>query len=319
VDSNSPVVWQRVDGREQVFVITSVDGVPRASVGRRLEALSPPQDVAIEPWPGGGVWLESVIADAGGTWYGYYHNEIPADVCAGSEKVIPRIGAARSQDQGRTWESVGVILEAPPNSHVCTSTNQYFVGGVGDFSVQIDAGGQDLYFFYTQYLRQQRLQGVGIARMAWADRDNPGGKIMVWNGRTWVPPSSRAAADGSMGYRYPAGFPIFKVADSWHDQNTMVDAFWGPSVHWNTYLQQYVMLLNRAKDGTFAQEGIYISFAPRLDNPQLWSAPVKILNGGLWYPQVIGIEPGTGTDKVAGQRARLFVQGVSRHVIQFKR
>jgi hypothetical protein len=96
-----------------------------------------------------------------------------------------------------------------------------------------------------------------------------------------------------------------------------VDAFWGPSVHWNTYLEQYVMLLNRARDADWTQEGIYVSFASRLDDPSSWSAPVKILNTAAWYPQVMGIEDGSGTDKVAGRVARLFVGGTSDHVIQF--
>jgi len=96
-----------------------------------------------------------------------------------------------------------------------------------------------------------------------------------------------------------------------------VDAFWGPSVHWNTYLEQYVMLLNHAKDSAWSQEGIYISFAPRLDDPSLWTKPVKILDGGIWYPQVMGLEDGSGTDKVAGRQARFFMGGVSQHLIQF--
>ena len=88
-------------------------------------------------------------------------------------------------------------------------------------------------------------------------------------------------------------------------------------MHWNTYLGQYVMLLNHAKDVEWSQEGIYISFAPRLDDPRLWSAPVKILEGGSWYPQVIGIEDGTGTDKTAGRWSRFFMGGTSRHLMQF--
>ena len=59
------------------------------------------------------------------------------------------------------------------------------------------------------------------------------------------------------------------------------------------------MLLNRAKDENYTQEGIYVWYAPRLDDPSLWSAPQKILNGGRWYPQVVGSSVGTGTDKLA--------------------
>ena len=101
------------------------------------------------------------------------------------------------------------------------------------------------------------------------------------------------------------------AAHAWHDADDKVDAFWGPSVHWNTAIEQYVMLLNRAKDENYAQEGIYVSFAPRLDDPSLWTAPQKILNGGKWYPQVVGSSLGTGTDKLAGASARFFMSGRS--------
>jgi hypothetical protein len=43
------------------------------------------------------------------------------------------------------------------------------------------------------------------------------------------------------------------------------------------------------------------------------------MNGGGWYPQVAGLEPGMGTDKVAGQRARFFVTGRSESFIEFER
>jgi hypothetical protein len=115
------------------------------------------------------------------------------------------------------------------------------------------------------------------------------------------------------------GLPIFPAFEPWHDEDTLVDAFWGPAVHWNSYLNQYVMLMNRAKNEDWDQEGTYASFAPRLDDPRLWTSPVKITNGGKWYPQVIGLEGGVGTDKLAGEVARFFVSGKSEHLIRFIR
>jgi hypothetical protein len=272
----------------------------------------------VDPWPGGGVWMEAVIEDVDGTWYGYYHNENAAQVCRNEEKAIPRIGAARSRDRGTTWEPLGVILEAPPRSYDCETHNQYFVGGVGDFTVQLDHASRDLYVFYSTYLRQGRLQGVAVGRLAWADRDAPAGKIMVWQAGAWISASSIMAGRTER-WIYPAATPIFRTTETWHDDDTKVDAFWGPSVHWNTYLREYVMLLNRAKDERFNQEGIYISFAPSLEDPDLWSEPARILNGGKWYPQVIGLEEGSGTDKVAGEVARFFMSGVSQYRIRFIR
>jgi hypothetical protein len=77
------------------------------------------------------------------------------------------------------------------------------------------------------------------------------------------------------------------------------------------------MLVNRAKDEAFSQEGIYVSFAPALDDPSVWSSPRKLLDGGVWYPQVMGLEPGLGTDRRAGARARFFMSGTSTAYIEF--
>jgi hypothetical protein len=316
VDSNSPSVWQRIDGLNQLLVLTSMAGRPSLASGSQLDRLSVALPVIVDPWPGEGVWMEAVIADSDGTLYGYFHNENVATVCPGSTKMIPRIGAARSKDHGLTWESLGLVLEAPPGSYDCETNDKYFVGGVGDFSVQLDPDSRDLYIFFSQYIRWGQWQGVGVARLAWADRDAPAGKTMVFASGAWLP--ARSVPRGMMrSIIYPSAVPIFPAVEPWNDDDTDVDAFWGPAVHWNVYLEQYVMLLNHVKDTSWKQEGIYVSFAPRLDDPRGWSPPVKILNGGRWYPQVMGVEAGTGTDKVAGRSARFFMAGTSEHMIQF--
>jgi len=109
--------------------------------------------------------------------------------------------------------------------------------------------------------------------------------------------------------------PIFPAMSDW--MRADCDAFWGPSVHWNIHLKQWVMLLNRAKGTGWVQEGIYISFSQKLSNPRSWSEPVKILDGGKWYPQIIGDPTERGTDKLAGRTARFYMSGVSEHTIVF--
>jgi hypothetical protein len=143
------------------------------------------------------------------------------------------------------------------------------------------------------------------------------GKIMVFANRVWLPARAFPFPSGTVRWIYPPAVPIFPTTEPWNDDDTEVDAFWGPAVHWNVYLEQYVMLLNRAKDTNWKQEGIYVSFNRRLDNPAGWSVPAKILNGGRWYPQVMGLEAGAGTDKVAGRSARFFMGGTSEYMIQF--
>ena len=317
VDSNSPAVWERVDGRLRFFVLASFNGQSTRAEGIDVTRLVPSGGVTFEnEHPGYGVWFEAIVPDVDGTWYGFYHNEWPADVCADTSRMIPRIGAARSSNFGATWENLGIILESPPGTNDCGSSNRYFVGGVGDFSVMLDDDSQYLYLFFSQYADREGAQGVSVARLAWADRDAPSGKISVWwRSETWIPARTFRTRDGERNV-YPGGMPIYRVRDEWHDGN-MVDAFWGPSVHWNTYLGQYVMLLNRARDASWTQEGIYVAFAPTLSDPASWSTPQRLMSGGRWYPQVIGTELGAGTDRVAGERARLFISGRSDHIIQF--
>lgn len=324
VDSNSPVVWERIEGQSILHVLTSTAGQPSIARGSDLRVLADSTPVDFTIRPPHGVWMEAVIPDVDGTWYGYYHNEIPADLlCGDPSRTMPRIGAARSTDFGVTWEDLGILLEGPTGSHDCESPNRYFVGGVGDFTAVVDADARYVYFFYSQYPSRQWRQGVAVARMAWADRDAPAGRLSLWSTDQWLPveptPSEDASGTVTTTWSYAPATPIHRAADSWHGPDSSVDAFWGPSVHWNTYLQQYVMLLNRAEDASWRQEGIYVSFAPQLEDPSGWSTPKKLLDGGRWYPQVIGTEPDTGSDRVAGQVARFFVNGRSEHLVRFRR
>lgn len=317
VDSNSPVVWERVNGRRAMFVLTSINGQPARATGAVLTMLQDPQPVSMEPWPGGGVWMEAVVTDRD-AWYGFYHNENRSHVCANRDTPYARIGAARSEDFGRTWTDLGIILDMPPETFACGTTNRYFVGGAGDMSVLLDRTSRDVFIYFSQYGRDPRQQGVAVARLAWADRDAPVGKLMVWSDGVWLPGTGREEEGRDQArWVYPPATPLVTPRRPWHDGDRVVDAFWGPSIHWNSFLRQYVMLLNRARDESFGQDGIYVSFSPRLDDPLAWSAPQRILEGGSWYPQVVGVELGRGTDRWAGRLARFYMSGRSNHLIEF--
>ncbi|MDH4065378.1 MAG: hypothetical protein OEW19_13345, partial [Acidobacteriota bacterium] len=320
VDSNSPAIWDLLEGQHVLTVFTSFAGQASLASGTRIARMGSADEVGMVSPPGNGVWMEAVVTDAGGTWYGYYHNEIPAEICGRPERTIPRIGAARSTDRGRTWENLGIVLEARPGTQVCDSPNQYFVGGVGDLSVMLDPASTTLYLFFSQYSREAETQGVAVGRLSWANRDQPVGRVEVWSDGVWLPARAVFGDAGEAAqpvWVYPSGTPLVTPLHPWHDADEANDAFWGASVHWNSYLQQYVMLLNRAKDEQFGQEGIYVSFASALDDPSLWSPPQRILDSGSWYPQVIGVAVGDGTDKKAGARARFFMGGVSDYLIEF--
>src|SRR5688572_13520576 len=144
VDSNSPVVWDRIDGRSEVIVLTSFGGRPSRATGEYLTMLSDAVPVSIEPWPTGGNWMEAIVKDHD-TWYGFYHNENQAAACGNRNLAYPRIGAARSDDFGATWTDLGIILELPPSTFACRTPNTYFVGGVGDMSVMVDRMHRDFF------------------------------------------------------------------------------------------------------------------------------------------------------------------------------
>lgn len=312
VDSNSPGIWSR--DRSTYIAFTSFDGWASRSTGPSPTGLGVPTPVVFDVDPVGGAWMEAVVRDEQGVLYGYYHSEAIVPECP-SERRVPRIGSARSLDEGATWHDLGTVWESSEPT-VCDTSNPYIAGGVGDFSVMLDANRQFLYLFYSAYGQDLTGQGVAVARMGWSDRTAPVGAFAVWRDTRWQFPA-REVSPGRFGWVYPTGTPILRAVSSWHSADGVTDAFWGPSIHWNTYLGRYVMLLNRSSSVAFEQDGVYISYATTLDNPSTWTTPEQILSGGWWYPQVIGLEPGAGSDKEAGRSARLFMAGVSDYEIEF--
>ena len=306
IDCNSGAHW---DG--DVLYMFYSTGHPFRSHGPDLMHLSRPSQRCTfdneKTWNMGGRWIEATHKAADGKLYMWYHNEPPLE----GGRTAPRIGQMVSDDNGLTWRDQGLVLEAPSGSNNPQSANFYFVGGNGDFCVNADRRNKYLYFFISTYNKDVGQQGVAVARMDYADRDNPRGKVMKWYNGRWGEPGIGGLVS-----------PIFNVAVDWHLPN--VDAFWGPSIHWNSHLNCWVMLLNRAKDKDWSQEGIYISFNMKgLDSPGGWSKPVKILDAAeleksKWYPQVVGTDKALRqTDKLAGQKARLFVAGLSKWEITF--
>jgi hypothetical protein len=247
----------------------------------------------------GHVWLEAVWKDpASATYYGWYHFE-PSDLpCA--PLTAPIIGAAISLDAGLTWQDQGPVLEAG-YEYDCDYRNGYFTGGHGDFSVIVGPRGEHFYFLFSNYAGPPEEQGVAVARGRVADRGQPGSVTKYYRG-AWNEPGIGGKVT-----------PLFPTTTGW--RGPYVEAFWGPSVHWNTYLQSYVALLNRTDTDAenWAQEGVYVSFSTDLMS---WSKPEKILETNNWYPQVIGLGP-NGSDKLGERFLRVYVGGVSTLIMEF--
>ena len=318
VDSNSPVYW----AGDTLYMLNS-DDHPWRFTGPNLYHLGNPLMTSLG-WPNDrlSIWIESTWRDEDGTLYAWFHYE-PDDVCNSNAHLptAPRIGALRSKDNGATWQDIGFVLEAPLDSLRCNTGSPWDAGGEGDFSVILDRKRQYFYFFFSSYVRQFPEQGVGVARMRYQDRDHPSGKVSKWYRGQWSEPG--------LGGHFT---PIFPAKINWHQKNA--DLFWGPAIHWNKYLNTFVIVLNHAMDAAMTQEGIYITFNHDLDNPKAWMPPRKILSrdqikkllagdpgdpvivGNGWYPEIIGTEKGE-TDKLVGRTGRFFMAGSSRLKIVF--
>ena len=220
-DSNSPSYWQYVQGQNRLHIVTSW-WTPSISRGFSVNRMGRPQPTKFVNSDIGGKWFEAVLQDHAGALYAYYHYE-PIGLCPGSKKTAPRIGAARSLDNGATWEDLGIILEmgVPPD---CASPNEWFAGGAGDFSVMLDEHQIDAYFFFSNYSGDKSRQGVAV-------RECRGLSETIRRG---ISPSGMAmhgVTHRGTEYRFPRRSidlrPIYSAAVSWHDRSGWVDAFWG--------------------------------------------------------------------------------------------
>ena len=296
-DSNSPGHW--LNGK---FYLYNSNGNPIRTFGPDPLHLGAARAVLFDDYQRPLRWIEATWVDDDGTVYAWYHHE-PGVVCDNAPLTAPQIGALISYDNGSSFYDLGIVMAAgaPP---ACDAANGYFAGGHGDFSVILDRERRYFYFLFSNYAGDAAEQGVAIARIAFEDRNQPAGNVWKFFENGWDEPG--------LGGRVR---PVFAAAASWVDP--AADAFWGPAIHWNTYLNKWVMLMNHACcEPGWPQEGVYIAFNDDLSNPLSWSEPRKVLDGVGWYPQVIGLGQ-VESDKEAGQGPLLFVGGASRWQIVF--
>ncbi len=307
VDSNSPGFWR--DGRFNLFNST---GVPLVSAG--VDQFQWDEDstqtVQVDLPDHFKMWIEAVWQDSDGSIYAWYHNE-PAGLCPDSSLTAPQIGALASYDGGKSFLDLGIILTSGDPID-CSARNGFFAGGHGDFSVILDREQRYFYFLFGNYGGSLSGQGVAMARLAYEDRGRPAGAVAKYYQGEWTEPGLGGQVT-----------PVFPAAVAWQQEQT--DSLWGPSIHWNHYLQSYVVLMNHACcSPRWPQEGIYISYNADLSNPAAWKRPERILRGqDIWfgpnhYPQVLGLE-WDETDTIAGQVARLYIKGASLWEIFFSR
>ncbi len=313
-DANSPLVW--VDSTLTLLFNNwhMADGraYSRIATGPDLLSLTTQGFVTIGDDPRlTHRWFESVLRIDNGDLYAFYHSEegVPCSFYIKS----PQVGVAVSYDNGFTWTNLGFIIESPVGENNCEAKNGFFSNGAGDFSVLLDENQEYVYIYFANYPMNEQVedQGISVARIRYEDLANPQGKAWRWFNGSYSQPG--------MGGRSSALFHVekdFNHADP--------DSFWGPAIHYNTYLKKYVMVMPRTQGGNppllvWPTEGIYMSISNDLSNPRSWSEPVKIAQGGHWYPQFVGINSiQQETDSKVGKWARFFLEGESKYLVQFK-
>jgi hypothetical protein len=222
-----------------------------------------------------------------------------------------------SEDDGYTWEDLGLILTPRDGTVSCDTDHPVTDGGIGDFSVILDnntdSGDHYLYFIFSSYGGSLEEQGISFARMLWTERDQPLDPVsgdsaaLKWDGNAW-----EGAGIGG------ASIAIFHddLQVSWTSINN--NGYWGPSVHWNTDLKKFIVVMSRSIGGNYESGGIYMTYTTALDDPTSWARPKLIISENQgWYPQVIGDPSIKGTDKLSGSSARYFDQGKSDSLIVF--
>lgn len=301
-DSNSPAFW---DG-DELNLFTS-NQKPSVSRGPDLERLGGAEPTRFVDGTDKLRWIEAVYRREDRVLFGLYHREEYRGECPEREYfTVPEIGVARSFDAGRTWTDLGTILQDLDVERSCATANEYFAGGVGDPSWAVTATDGFAYIFFSSYTEPVTNQGIQMARVALDDLEMPVGKVWRWHAGKWDAPG--------IGGR---GTPVVPAERSWSLPDA--NAFWGPSVHWNVYLETHVILANRARDAKWTQEGVYVFFAPQLNDPTTFTRPKKIHDGGSWYAQVMGDRGIRGTDSRAGRTARFFMHGKSDYRIAFEK
>lgn len=306
-DSNSPLL--RAAGRTLCFVSHYQ---PRGHTLRSVEAGArwprgafEPVRLVDDPAPEIGKWIQSVWRDPAGDLYGWYHAEeaVPA---SGGRLFLPHLGALRSEDEGGSWRLLGPLLQAGAGEVDPGYRNGFLAGGYGDFCTIADRAGRWFYLHLSSYGPEEPGQGVGVLRYPIAARAAPRG-LELWQSGGWRPLVQGARLR-----------PIFGVRRGWRHRDPA--AWWGPAVHYNRFLERYVMLLNWTEggDADIVQRGVFISFNADLAEPTGWSSPRLVVRDGSWYPQLIGEGPDEG-DTLAGAAPRFFMSGYSAWTVRFSR
>lgn len=222
-----------------------------------------------ERWDNGGSWLMSVFRQDGDNLVGFYHAEDHWDRTTNPEGIAWKsLARTTSNDNGFTWtEGEQIITSASPKPETPTW------GGAGDNCVIWDHKNNRWISYYQEHWLRMAV--------SYDIEGKPGTWFKYYNGEFNEP--------GLEGRSSPIPGLMSKPGGN-------------PSVHFNTYLEQFVMVWH-----SWVTTSIYISTS---NDGIDWAEP-KLLepNSGsrrAWYPTIIGT-----SDTSAGKIARLYYADIA--------
>jgi hypothetical protein len=258
--------------------------------GRHLDALTKSTKVLAPGRKGefdnGYAGMCSVYRHRDDKLYGFYHAEDQEDMPAipgGVPGFFCSIGAAVSEDSGRSWRKLGqAITSAKPKSWTA------FPGqpdrGAGEVSVVVSRDGRYLFAYYTEHSRMED-RGVQICLARAEIRDKPP-----------IPGTWRKYRDGRFSQQGIGGLDTPVISAATLDN---ADAAF-PQVSYSEYLGKYVMVLNInvwkeyvEKGRKLSKSGIYVEYS---DDGITWSkgemlvkdyAVFRTGKSVSWHPTII--------------------------------
>lgn len=231
----------------------------------------------IENFNEDGSWFIGVFPlNETGRYIGFFHAE---SHWPNTDTAHKSIGVTYSNDYGKTWEAgEPIILDKNPKP----SSPSW--SGLGDGCViKIDNNPN---YKWICYYQGKISSGANVICMAASNDDEAkAGTWKKWNGNKF---SIEARNMNSTNYTGGQNYPI---------ENLQSKGGANPSVMWNTFLNQWVMVYHG-----WDPRVVYISYSNDAIN---WSYPYKVIGSAsdpIWYPNLISSQG----DKIGGQDVRLY-------------
>jgi hypothetical protein len=199
VDCSTPMVWDLVDGSWTFFAIASWGGLPVLLHGPQLDRLQRDGPITMVRHPGHASGWKPSCQTTTGTWYGYYHHEVPAEMCGetrSDDLTSARRDRATMASPGKTgshsrraarqrWMRIVESLSARWASAIPASSSTRIIANC------------TVYFSPKTARYRDRAQGVANARLAWARSRCPDGEARRPAGRPVASTAVRGSRDGA--------------------------------------------------------------------------------------------------------------------------